>query len=268
MQVLQLPKRAPAPTATGVLVSQISARWSHYEAADIDQTISPVDDMFGGNLDYYFRSGLSALDLITEAMVLSGQSEFGRILELPCGGGRVTRHLKAFLPDAKISASDIDAAKQRFVVDQFGADPHPSSADFSGVGSERFDLIFVGSLLTHLPHGLYLKAVDYFLRSLAPRGVAILTMHGRAAAEIACATPDRLIRWRHIAAVRARLPFRGFAYVGSWRSLFSDGVRYGGSFNTASWAVSLMQRRSDVRVLGLKERGWMDLQDVLFVQKV
>lgn len=248
-------------------LEELAQRWRRYEATTIDQAISPTDDMFGGNASYYVRSGRTALELITEAMMLTGRTQFTQVLDAPCGGGRVTRHLKAFFPEATISVSDIEPAKQAFVVAQFGAQPYAASADFTAAPQAKFDLIFVGSLLTHLPADLYRRAVDYFIRALAPGGILIVTTHGRTAAQLARKAPDRLTRWRHLAATGLRLPLRGFAYVGSWRMRLRSGVRYGGSFNTASWAASLIERRQDARLLGFKERGWMDLQDVLIVQK-
>jgi SAM-dependent methyltransferase len=251
-------------------LEDIAARWRRYEQAGVDQTISPVDDMFGANggADYYFRAGRMALELVTDAMILAQRVDFDRVLDLPCGGGRVTRHLKAFFPDAAIHVSDIDPEKQAFVAKQFGAAPHAPTSDFSAPSPEHFDLVFVGSLLTHLPRDLYRAAVNYFIDALRPGGILIASMHGRVAAEIASKSPDRSTRWRHLAAVHGSLRLRGFAYVGSWRMRLRDGVRYGGSFNTIGWATSLIEERRDARVLAVKEHGWMDLQDVLIVQKL
>ena len=84
--------------------------------------------------------------------------------------------------------------------------------------------------------------------------------------QIASNLPTRLGRWRNRIAI-SRVPFRGFAYAEAWRRLARTGVRYGTSFNKPSWAASLVETRDDVRIIGLKERGWMDFQDVLMVQK-
>jgi SAM-dependent methyltransferase len=201
-------------------------------------------------------------------MLLAGRTDFRQVLDLPCGGGRVTRHLVKFFPDATIFVGDIDAKKQAFVVSQFGTRAHEAPHDFSSSSRERFDLIFVGSLVTHLPKRLYRAAVDYFLDALVPGGILILTTHGRTAATVACVTPSRLLRWRHICAVHGLLGLRGFAYVGSIRLRWRNGVRYGGSFNTPSWAVGLIERRADARLLGFKENAWGDVQDVLIAQKL
>ncbi len=47
-----------------------------------------------GNLDHYLQVGRGAIDLIVAAMVTAKRTDFGKILDLPCGAGRVTRHLR------------------------------------------------------------------------------------------------------------------------------------------------------------------------------
>ena len=69
---------------------------------------------------------------------------FPAILDLPCGGGRVTRHLKAFFPESEIHVGDIDADKLAAVTAQFSVTPFPFPHDFRGEPGRRFDLIFVG----------------------------------------------------------------------------------------------------------------------------
>ena len=125
--------------------------------------VSPVDDMLTSKLvepqatEHYMSVGITALDIISEAMVQSRRTEFRRILDLPCGGGRVTRHLKAFFPDSRITVSELDKAKQDFVTSHFRVRSLDVPADFSGEPAQQFDLIFVGSLLTHFNEAMFRK---------------------------------------------------------------------------------------------------------------
>ena len=53
-------------------------------------------------------------------MIGNGQAP-RRILDMPCGHGRVTRVLRARFPDAAITVCDIDRDGAGFASDRFGA---------------------------------------------------------------------------------------------------------------------------------------------------
>jgi hypothetical protein len=114
-------------------IENLSARWARYLAANIDKTIAPNDDMFvAGQLDHYLFVGVSALQVVGEAMLLATKTEFAKILDLPCGFGRATRHFVKFFPDSEIFVSEIDKEKQAFASTQFHAHGFDVPPDFSG----------------------------------------------------------------------------------------------------------------------------------------
>ena len=82
--------------------------WKTYCAKPIDTTISPEDDMFHREWDVnktvYLNTGAVALSIIAQAMLSCGKVNLGTILDMPCGFGRVTRHLRAAFPQSKIFA--------------------------------------------------------------------------------------------------------------------------------------------------------------------
>ena len=146
----------------------------------VDMTISPVDDMRGrGNLTAYRKVGELALEVISEAMLLGHRTKLPAILDLPCGGGRVTRHLVKFFPDLTIYVSEAEKPKEEFVSSHFKLPKFQAPIDFVGAPSTHFDLIFVGSLLTHLDRNLFKAALDYFVTALNPNGLLVVTLHGR-----------------------------------------------------------------------------------------
>ncbi len=57
---------------------------------------------------HYFSVGRGALFLVQQALLAADNEAPGRILDFPCGHGRVLRWLRAKWPDAEISAADID----------------------------------------------------------------------------------------------------------------------------------------------------------------
>ena len=75
------------------------------------------------------------------------------ILDLPCGHGRVMRWLRATFPKASLTACDIDGDGVSFCAETFGARPALSSTDPEDLVLGTFDLIWCGSLLTHLRPG-------------------------------------------------------------------------------------------------------------------
>jgi SAM-dependent methyltransferase len=115
---------------------------------EIVRAVSPRDDMFEGSFENYLEKGRDALRLISLAALAMPKTGFQRILDLPCGYGRVLRVLRAAFPRAEITACDIDAAGVDYCAETFGvtpvySDPDPSRVDLGG----PFDLIWCGSLL-------------------------------------------------------------------------------------------------------------------------
>jgi SAM-dependent methyltransferase len=237
-------------------IESLSARWARYRATKVDKTIAPNDDMFiAGELDHYLFVGISALQVVSEAMLLATKTGFARILDLPCGFGRATRHFVKFFPDSDIFVSEIDKEKQAFASTQFDAHGFDVPPDFSGEPAGRFDLIFVGSLLTHLNAGLSINALRYLIAALSEGGLLIFTTHGRYATMLARNAGHARLHPE----VSNGFLREGFGYQG--------GPTYGASFMAPSWVLRALEAMPDVHVLGYKERGWAQHQDVFIVQR-
>src|SRR5437588_3878041 len=71
-----------------------------------------------------------------------------------------------------------------FCAEEFGAAPVYSSTDFDQLSIvQSFDLIWCGSLVTHLNAPGISSLFNFFLRQLRPRGVVVFTTHGARALE-------------------------------------------------------------------------------------
>src|SRR5688500_17403337 len=119
---------------------------------DLIREISPRDHMYTGSPDpeTYFELGRAALAHIKTALTTAQKSAVNKVLDLPCGHGRILRWIKAEFPEAILCASDIDHDGVDYCARTFGAIPlygeeEPNRAMLQG---QKFDLIWSGSLLT------------------------------------------------------------------------------------------------------------------------
>ena len=142
----------------------------------LNLTVNKADTMLGEHDGHYLSVGLSALAAVERAL---GGAEPRRILDLPCGFGRVTRTLRARFPHAAITVSDLDRPGVDFSALEFDARAANSVRDFRELDlGETYDLIWVGSLMTHLPATQTKHLLSALRRHLSPDGVALVTLQG------------------------------------------------------------------------------------------
>jgi SAM-dependent methyltransferase len=215
----------------------------------------------------YFDVGEDALRLIIVELLANGREPPRSILDFPCGSGRVTRHLRAAFPTARIGACDLYESHVDFCAREFDAEPVYSREDLDAVELRpEWDVIFVGSLLTHLPKRQARQALALIERGLSDTGLAIVTLEGRRSIEI----QTRFVKIIGDRAFRRimlgyRLTGHGFAeYERAFRrSLFHKQATYGSAFVRPDWMAREILRLPNVRLLGYAERAWNDHQDVV-----
>ncbi|AMV39444.1 class I SAM-dependent methyltransferase [Planctomyces sp. SH-PL62] len=158
----------------------------------LNRTLSPHEQMDFAGMEHYFRVGRSALDCIQEGLKAAGRTEAGAspfgvetILDLPCGQGRVIRWLRMGFPNAEITACDMSREGVDFCASTFDAVPVYSCDDPEDipVRAGHYDLVWVGSLFTHLEGPKWVRFLRAFHAALRPGGVLIFTTHGRRAHE-------------------------------------------------------------------------------------
>jgi SAM-dependent methyltransferase len=150
-------------------------------AALVERTPSPKETMYGGLRGPYLLAGVSALKLLRKAMALAGMGEPPRtILDLPCGHGRVMRVLRAAFPDATLIACDLDREGVDYCARTFGAVPVYSDVDPARVRIDHeVELIWVGSLFTHVDPARWEGFLDLFAQVLRPGGILVFTTFDR-----------------------------------------------------------------------------------------
>lgn len=252
------------------LANRYAEAFAAYRKRGVDQTLDPNDkewpDNDPGRVEHYFRVGADALRLIVASLLAHLREPPRRILDFASGSGRVTRHLSALFPDAEIWVCDIAQAHIDFCAKQFGAKPKKSQDNLRELAFETdFDLVFCGSLLTHLSMEGALGALGAIIRALSPTGIALVTLQGRHSMFI------QRHRWKYIEdklfAIAERDAQRaGFGFVdyeGEFRARFPNRTPYGIALVRPSWITRHIEMSPVVRLLGYTERAWDGHQDLL-----
>jgi len=75
----------------------------------------------------------------------------GAVLALPSGHVRVTRHICAAFPNARVAVCDLDESGVTFCARQWDGEPISSQSDLSSLDPRGpYHVIWVGSLFTHV----------------------------------------------------------------------------------------------------------------------
>jgi FkbM family methyltransferase len=184
----------PAPNASSPEMDDAAITWllgrCGRDPASFIRTLHPDDDVYRHAYSHfqsdelarlaYFRYGawmLSELGHIVEWR-FGDFSRVHRMLEFGCGYGRLTRHLVQAMPPDRIWVSDIDERAVAFERATFGVNGFPSATNPANIRcDERFDLIFVVSLFSHLPRHSFRPMLERLLGLLEPGGVLAFTVH-------------------------------------------------------------------------------------------
>jgi SAM-dependent methyltransferase len=148
----------------------------------VSDVVSPGDRMMQPgplSLQHYLYSGRSTL--LTVLNVLSIRSIYPRgdgriedIFDFGCGHGRVARWFRVAFPNSQVHVTDIDKSAMEFCIDKFGC------REIAGdIPAGRFDLVWLGSVFTHLSAQVVEALLQKLLASLRPNGVLVFTSQGR-----------------------------------------------------------------------------------------
>lgn len=149
--------------------------------------VHPNDGMYiRSAAQHYLSVGLSAVRAIED---LSAQADRGRdvrtLLDFPCGYGRVLRFLRVRFPAAEVTAAEVDPVALEFCRRTFSGKSLLSTIDFKNLApSDTFDLIWCGSLITHIEEKATADLLRFFYDHLSPGGLCIFTTHGQLSAEL------------------------------------------------------------------------------------
>ncbi|MFI5336422.1 MAG: class I SAM-dependent methyltransferase [Opitutales bacterium] len=237
-----------------------------FSSLPVDRTLAPRDGMVAPeNPEQYFELGHRALELIRFSAELCDKPHYPAILDLPCGHGRVLRWLRAHYHYAAITACDLDRDGVDFCAKQFGATPVYSEPDLRRLPfAAQFDLIWVGSLVTHLPQERWLATLDCLVRWTKECGVIVFSTQGRTVTSLLARGRKNIAENIDKPALLEEYARTGFAYQRYFESTPAED--YGLAVTSPEWLMRTLQRYPDVILRAYLEEAW-GMQDIVILYK-
>jgi len=226
----------------------------------VDHTLSPKDGMHvAGQEAHYFAVGYSAIRNIQAGLLAAGLKAPTTILDMACGYGRVLRMLKAYFPTAHLTACDINTVAVDFCAETFGASKAYADENFERMNlSETFDLIWCGSLLTHLDRSYWKSFMIFCAKHLADDGLLVFTTHGR---YVATMITDYDF-WYGLEPSQAHQIVNDYSEHGFGYCNYPARSTYGISIASPSGVFSFIEKQTDLQLCSVNEMGWDHHQDV------
>jgi trans-aconitate methyltransferase len=143
-----------------------------------DVSLAPHDEMLdGAALSHYFGSGMSAawaIDNIIRCRSSVSNEPLADILDFGSGCGRVARFLCARFPDARLHVTDLRKDDAQWCADNLGCVLAPDT-----LPSEAYDLVWLGSVFTHLSETSARDLIRRLAHPLRNNGVLAFSTQGR-----------------------------------------------------------------------------------------
>lgn len=198
--------RARSAEATRLAAHNLIERHRLPEAFEhwmgFDCEISPDDDIycfFDGHptsinpLRDYLADGWRTLSELMLLLERAGRPllSFESVLEFASGHGRFTRHLARAVGASRVTVSDVVAGAVDFARSHFGVQGFDSARQPQDVHwPQRYDLVFVLSLFSHLPRTTWKPWLARLWEAVAPGGLLVFSTHGAEAVRRAGVTLD------------------------------------------------------------------------------
>ena len=229
-----------------------------FPLAGVNRSVSDEDTMFDGRDDHYLAVGLSALACIESA--LDGRVP-ASILDLPCGWGRVTRMLRARYPAARMTVCDIEPSAISFAATAFDALPLASDADPGKLRlPEKYDLIWVGSLMTHLSAAMSDGLLRVLAAGLAPGGTLVVSSHGPSII-------PGLKGWGYgLRPPAVAEVLDGYGASGYGHSGYGENGGYGIALTDEGWWHAAAAA-TGLQIASYRARAWDDHQDIVVLRQ-
>ncbi len=209
--------------------------------------------------NHYVRVGVSALEAMHRAAPELANQGPTRILDFGCGFGRVARFMTAAWPEAGLTICDVDFAGLAFCMAHLGMRGFPVGVDPTKMNlGTGYDLIWVGSVVTHLNSTLIHQLLTALTEALAPGGRLFFTAHGdHPAAMMKNGRPYDLTP-EDMAEVVSGYEQTGFGYAD-----YPHTAGYGVSLTSEKWIKSVIDSIPNLKCFAHEAKGWAEHQDLV-----
>ncbi len=248
-------------------------RWATSQTPGLNTAIAPSDDMFSwGYPRNYFQTGLGAAWCIKSAVERTSIGEPARVLDLPCGYGRVLRYLRAFWPNAELVAGELVPAAVSYCQRTLDARPLQSREPVweADIG-DNYDVIWSGSFLTHFDEDHWQPTLEHLAKALSAEGLLVFSTLGKRMYHVLLGQPASAAE----RAIARMLPNNGLTPEGTEklvRSVASSGFGhspypdepdkpYGLSLSLPGWVESQIEAAAGLRLQHHQDGGW-GMQDL------
>lgn len=249
MSKLKVPDNLAVSIPVRALVNRVNLR------------LSPSDAMYKGNDRHYLSCGASAINAILSSLYIADTSSPSTVLDFGSGAGRVTRWLRAAFPSSKIEVCDIRGQDLEFCAEVFGAKTWASETNIDALSApQSYDLVWAGSVITHLDAQKTQKLISKIVSWLNPGGLFVFSTHGRYAAS--------KLRSGHYGVSKVGTETICSEYEDKFFG-YADYPRqsgYGISITGMRWIQQFIESRNDCRLVLLSERAWDGHHDVVALQ--
>ncbi|NQY38653.1 MAG: class I SAM-dependent methyltransferase [Henriciella sp.] len=227
--------------------------------------ISPDDWMASGKEpDWYFRRGYGGLFLIDyecQRARLKPES----ILDFGCGHGCVARMLTARYPNAKITGQDVNPDWMNWCRETLKIETRVSEGTIDEVHlpANSFDVIWAGSVFSHLPERSAVHLLEQFRSALTPRGLCIFSTAGQVMRNGYKPGQVKFLEDSQIQQMVEAYDNDDYAYSDYNNGLYAN---WGHSLIPHQWMFN-QSKRMGFPLIGFHEAGWGLVQDVYALRK-
>ena len=271
-------------TARRLLGRQAPASEDAKQYPGVFGRIHRSDLMIGGTtpemLAVYVRIGTRAYAVIENALAMVGRgpADVTRALDFGCGYGRVLRTIVQNIPPSRVDVFDVDQQAVAFCAREFGVTGLTFARpwDWSSVPFGTYDLIWAGSVFTHLGEAFTRETLDLWRSLLRPGGVLVFTTHGEEA--IRRAESGFFDTRYQVAAPRVRADYeaRGFCFLpydaADFAILpysFERRAEFGMTWMSEDYIAKLVGAvgGGDLQLVRFVPKAWEGVQDAAIVQR-